>query len=83
MARGGQPRRYRTGTSVVAFRVGDTQRATVEWLALRTGVTLSDYVRRVIEDHLRALGFDVRPGHLEHLPTPDEARAFQTAGFDG
>ena len=70
------PRRYEKPTSVVGVRLPEVSRRTLEWVAATRGApTLSYYLRCVIEDHLRALGFQVVPGHLAQLPLPPEVAA--------
>lgn len=66
-----QPRRYSDPTSVVGVRLPEASRRTLEWVAVTSGApNLSHYLRCVLEDHLRSLGFNLVVGRTAQLPLP-------------
>jgi hypothetical protein len=68
-----QPR-YTQSTTTIATRVPEPTRRIVDWLCATTGVpSPSEYLRRVLEQHLRDLGFQLTPGVTEALPSPSAA----------
>lgn len=79
----GRPPMYNRSSTVAAVRLPEDVRRILDWLVLRTGAdSVSGYLRAVLEDHLRGLGFQLEPGR--HLPRPSrtEIEAFQATERD-
>jgi hypothetical protein len=51
------PRLYDEPTVIVSTRLSHPNRNLLEWLAVQEGMTVSTYVRRVLETYLGDLGF--------------------------
>lgn len=75
--------RYTRASAPVAVRLPEPVRRILDYLVLTTGSeSVSAYLRLVLEDHLRGLGFELEPGVHVAFPSRDEVAAWQATERD-
>jgi predicted DNA-binding protein len=65
-----QPRLYEEPTVGFTVRLSRRHRGLIEYLATKIGQPPSTYVRGIIEDHIRAKGYDLHQTPPPQEPTP-------------